>query len=456
MSCRTPGVVTLVLCALIASACTQDGPTSPATARPLAAVSLLTACTMQYQLTFDQWWPCNASVSIGTDGSISGNTIDDAIGAWRSALHWDELGSVPHLVYSTASTLDIEVERASASADGLYCGTNDPTSSIVLYGQDAQCQSQRLGGAYAVLVHELGEVLGLSDGFEGGTATLGALDCTIRTKDITSLNSTPCAQEVEYIFAGYGLTTIDINNIWNQTIVKSLRVSTDSISVEVGQSSSNSVASITVDPPGTPATSASVTQATFNWISRNTSIATVSPASGGRTASIHGISAGTTYIRAVATGTTVSNWAVGTVARLLGDSVKVVVPPPPPAGTNFRVSDITGPPVPITEAGVEGLHAVVLDPYNQYFQVKWDIYYSNGSHAAVHSDYYPSPNYTLQVPAGSYKITVTATARSEGHYKSHTSYFPVCTGSGGGGGDLLRAQLPDSQPDAGTDAVGGC
>jgi hypothetical protein len=259
---------------------------------------------------------------------------------------------------------------------------------------------------------------------------------------------------VEFIFAGYGLTTVDPSNIWNQTVVTRLSLAVHSVTVEQDHSVSDSVTSITVDPPGASPATASATQATYSWVSKDQQIAAVM--GNGRIASISGVGPGTTYVRVTATGTSVSNGVVGTVVKRLGDSVKVVVPAPPPAGTNFRVSDITGPPVPITEAGIESLHAVVEDPYNEFFQVKWDIYYSNGSHAAVHSDYYPSPNYTLQVPAGSYKITVTATARSEGHYKSHTAYFPVCTGSGGGDGDLLRAQLPDSQPDAGTDAVGGC
>jgi hypothetical protein len=409
-------------------------------------------------LAFDQWWDCNSHVTIGTDGTVSGGTIDGAIQAWQGALHWDwsELGAVPELTYSTSSDPGIDVSLGSASSDELYCGNNDPTSFIILYGADQDCQYQRLGGAYAVLVHELGEVLGLSDGLEGGTATLGALDCTIRTKNVTSLNSTPCAQEVEYIFAGYGLTTVDPSNIWNQTVVTRLSLATHSVTVERDHLVADSVTSITIDAPGTSPATASATQATYNWVSAQPLIASVTASSGGRIASIKGVGAGTTYVRVTALGTSVSNGVVGTVVKRLGDSVKVIVPAPPPAGTNFRVSDITGPPVPITDEGSENLHAVVEDPYNEYYQVKWDIYYSNGR-AAVHSAYYPSPDYTLPVPEGSYRITVTATARSEGHYKSHTSYFPVCTeGGGGGGGDLLRAQLPDSQPDAGTDAVGGC
>lgn len=372
------------------------------------------------------------------------------------------MGSVPHLFYRSSSP-NILVNRASTSLDQRYCGINAPTSSVILYGLDSQCQSQRLGDAYAVLVHELGEVLGLSDGLEGGMATLGALDCTIRTKNVTSLNSTPCAQEVEYIFAGYGLTTVDVNNIWNQTVVTGLQLATHDLTVDVNQSKPDSVTLITVDPPGTSPTTASATQATYSWVSRDGTIATAFPSAGGRVASIKALKAGTTYVSVVATGTSVTNGVVGTVVKRLGDSVKVVVPASPPAGTNFRVSDITGPPVPITEAGSEALHAVVEDPYSPDFEVGWYITYSNGSHATISSPYTSSSNYSLPVPAGSYRITVTATARSLGHSQSHTSYFPVCTGSGGGGGEpLLRAPLPDSlngvggNGGAGTDAVGGC
>jgi hypothetical protein len=418
-----------------------------------AASALLTSG--QSGLNFHQWWPCGYSVSVGTDGTVSGGTINDAIGEWHDVLLWDQLGSIPRLNYTTGTNPSILVSQVSASANGLYCGKNDPTAWIKFYGTDSECQSQRLGGIYAVLVHELSEVLGLDEDFEKVSSPA---DCSIHISGLTSLNSTPCAQEVEFIFAGYGLTTVDPSNIWNQTVVTRLSIAAHDITVEQGAFASNSVNSITVDPPGTPPASASASLATYTWTAATPGIVTLSPGSGGRTVVIGGFAPGTTYVRVTATGTSVSNGIVGTVVKRLGDSVRVVVPAPPPAGTNFRVSDITGPPVPITEAGSEGLHAVVEDPYNEFYQVKWDISYSNGSHAAVHSDYYPSPNYTLQVPAGSYKITVTATARSEGHFKSHTSYFPVCTGSGGGGGggDLLRAQLPDSQPGAGTDAVGGC
>jgi hypothetical protein len=414
-------------------------------------------------------------VSIGADGTVDGGTIDGAIGTWHGVLHWDQFGSLPQLNYTTGANPSILVSQVNTSANGLYCGKNDPVAWIRFYGTDSECQSQRLGGIYDVLVHELSEVLGLDEDFEKYSSPA---DCSVHISGLTSLNSTPCAQEVEYIFAGYGLTTVDPSNIWNQTVVTGVSLATNELTVEVGSPRTDSVLSIRTDAPGMPPTTTSAQQASYHWISRNPLVASV-PASG-RVVSITATGPGATYVQAVASATSITNGVVGTVAKRLGDSVKVTVPAPPPAGTNFRVSDITGPPVPITQAGAASLHAVVEDPFNEYFQVKWDISYSNGSHEPVHSDYYPSPGYTLPVPAGSYRITVTATARSEGQVRSHTSYFPVCTGSGGGGGGggkggpLLRAPLPDSLvrqlPDsstghtpagpgnggAGTDAVGGC
>jgi hypothetical protein len=443
------GAAVLAFAAFAAFACTEESPTAPPPT--FDAANALLACG-QTQLNFHQWWGCNSIISVGPAPGEPNAGITNAIDAWHDVLHWDALPNIPEIVYRESSPA-IKVSYEHSNGNNTWCAFNGPTDSILLEGMD--CEGQLFGDVSALITHEFAEILGLDEDFE---VTGSAADCTVHISGLTSLNSRPCAQEVEFIFAGYGLTTVDPSNIWDQTVVTRLSIAAHDLTVEQNASASNSVTSITVDPPGTAPVTASASQATYSWTAVTSGIVTLSPAPGGRTVTIGGFAPGTTYVRVTVAGTSVSNGVVGTVVKRLGDSVKVVVPAPPPTGTNFRVSDITGPPVPITEAGIEGLHAVVEDPYNEYYQVKWDISYSNGSHAAVHSDYYPSPNYTLQVPAGSYKITVTATARSEGHFKSHTSYFPVCTGSGGGGGggDLLRAQLPDSQPDAGTDAVGGC
>jgi hypothetical protein len=472
----TPGAAALLLAAVAVTACADEGLTAPPRDGPLSALAELTDCTPQSQLSnFAQYWDCNQIIAVGPGPGESSAGIEGAIQAWGAALRWDALPSIPEIAYQPTSPA-IAVSYLHPNGQNTWCAFNDHTSYIHLEGSD--CENQRFDNVTALITHEFAEVLGLNDRLEDDA--LSPADCTIRIQGLTTLNSRPCAQEVEYIFAGYGLTTVDPSNIWNQTVVTGVSLATNALTVEQEHAVTDSVYSIRVDPPGTPPTDLSASQATYNWTATSPNIVLIGKSSGGRIATITGVGPGSTYIRVTAASTSISNGVIGTVARRLGDSVKVTVPTPPPAGTNFRVSDITGPPVPITQAGAASLHAVVEDPFNEYFQVKWDISYSNGSHEPVHSDYYPSPGYTLPVPAGSYRITVTATARSEGQVRSHTSYFPVCTGSGGGGGGggkggpLLRAPLPDSLvrqlPDsstghtpagpgnggAGTDAVGGC
>ena len=391
--------------------------------------------------------------------------IADAITPWRDALHWDALSSVPEIVYQ-ASNAAIGVRRVHPNGFDTWCATNDRTSYIALDG-GTSCQLQFFSNPAALITHELAEVLGLGAGTDSNLEGAGLVpdDCTIRIKGLTNLNSAPCAQEVEYIFAGYGLTTVDVNNIWNQTVVTDLSLATRDLTMEKDQAAADSVTSITVDPPGTSPISASATQATYSWVSGNLNVALVTPSAGGRGATIKGVNAGTTYIRVVAAGTSVANGVVGTVARRLGDTVKVTVtpgPPPPPPGTGFRISDISGAPVPITQAGTYYVNATLVNPVNEFWQIRWDVTYSSPVHSPLHTSYVQSTMLALQAPAGSYRITVTATAQSEHLTTSHTTYFPVCTGGGGGGGDLLRAPLPDSLTQtgsgagAGTDAVGGC
>lgn len=359
-----------------------------------------------------------------------------------------------------------EFRWVSGSADvtvtvgshGTVCG-HTPSKNSILLESFAGSNCTNGSDIRTTLVHEFGHVLGFSSSWHQND--LPSADCAMHLPVDSTINGQPCAQEVEFLFAVYGFSNVAYPTMWGRPAVTGVQLARTVMTLEVGAAQPDSVTGVRVDYPDVEPQVLAPSSASYQWNLAPDGIASISSETG-RVSTITGMQPGSTTVRVTVSGTSVPDAYVGALARLMGQGISVTVnsgPAPPPAGTYFRVSDITGPPVPITEAGVEGLHAVVEDPYSEFFQVKWDISYSNGSHAAIHTDYYPSPNYALPVPAGSYKITVTATARSEGHYKSHTSYFPVCTGSGGGGGGLpLRMALPDSLggPVVGPDAVGGC
>jgi hypothetical protein len=92
------------------------------------------------------------------------------------------------------------------------------------------------------------------------------------------------------------------------------------------------------------------------------------------------------------------------------------------------VTAINGLPTPIRSPGTYTLSAVVgngLPPYS----VKWDISYSNGIRPNV-STAYGSASYSLQVPSGSYSISVTATPKENTWLRVGNPLIrstPVCT-----------------------------
>jgi subtilisin len=118
------------------------------------------------------------------------------------------------------------------------------------------------------------------------------------------------------------------------------------------------------------------------------------------------------------------------------------------------VTAISGPATPIKAAGTYTLTATVgngLPPYS----VKWDITYSNGVRPNV-STGYGSATYSLQVPAGSYSISVMATPKETKWLRVGSPLirsFPVCTGSAP---QPVLAMSAPGGGDPGPNAVGGC
>ena len=162
-------------------------------------------------------------------------------------------------------------------------------------------------------------------------------------------------------------------------------------------------------------------------------------------------------IRAKVTSTSISNARIGAFANLVGDSASVTVTPaPPPPPGPFKVTDITGPGTPITEAGDYNFNATTTGNPIGFLYVDWHVTFSNGWAPAVTQT---STTIRVTVPEGSYAIRLTARPwNGEVYGFQLIEEFPVCTdgsGGGGGGGDLLRVPK-DGPGDATPSAVQGC
>lgn len=353
----------------------------------------------------------------------------------------------------------------------LYCGATDPDHHPPLYvqikpKQGADCPNNA-DGVGPVLIHELAHVIGFGDGtFEGNKGpTPVPHDCVIFLAGEGNLNTRPCAQEVEYIYAGYALVSPTVAaTISDKTVLTGPTIATHTVTVEAKDKVGNSIVGVGEDSPNdAPLQFAYATDPagdiSFRWISDRPSVATVIAGSNG-SATITAVAEGQAVIRAQITSTSRANTVVGTLARLVGDSVVVTVlppPPPPPPGSGFRVSSISGPAAPITQAGSFWLTAQVVEQPAGYLETNWRVTYSNGVIAAVNTGFRRGAGYLLEVPEGSYSISVTATARSDGYTSgSLTQKWPVCTGSGdgGGGGDPLA--VAGDPAEATPNAVAGC
>jgi hypothetical protein len=118
----------------------------------------------------------------------------------------------------------------------------------------------------------------------------------------------------------------------------------------------------------------------------------------------------------------------------------------------FRVSAINGPATPITTAGSYPLSAVVVNPPIGTVTIRWVVAYSNAVLDTVDTGFGPN-SYALQVPAGSYRIRVTATPRVGPTTGTAVIVdYPVCTGQG----NENAPQHASGLPGGGTDAVDGC
>jgi hypothetical protein len=119
------------------------------------------------------------------------------------------------------------------------------------------------------------------------------------------------------------------------------------------------------------------------------------------------------------------------------------------------VTAIAGPATPIKTASTYTLTATVSNGLPPY-AVKWNITYSNGVRPNV-STAYGSASYSLQVPAGSYSISVTATPKETKWLRVGSPLirtFPVCTGTSAP--LVLAAKGPSGGTRIIPNAIGGC
>jgi len=131
-----------------------------------------------------------------------------------------------------------------------------------------------------------------------------------------------------------------------------------------------------------------------------------------------------------------------------------------------NITLLNGAPQPITVPGTYPLSAAISYGVAP-FQVQWSVHYSNGVLPDVNTGF-GANGLAMDVPAGSYTITVRATPKESTYLRTGTTIqvdYPVCTEGGGGGGDLVAGM--QSAPGIGRaaivpggdvtpNAVGGC
>jgi hypothetical protein len=183
---------------------------------------------------------------------------------------------------------------------------------------------------------------------------------------------------------------------------------------------------------------------TISWQSSQLLIATVS---GNVITAVSATGGDATVTGSV--GSLQSGFELGTIVSMMGVRVTVHVPAPPPPsppGSGFRISAITASSSPFTSVGSQPLAAVVENGGYPVDVLWWTTY----SDSAQYNSFYRMSNsvpLNLPVHAGSYNIQVRA-APQNGNGTTGTEFiqnFPVCTGSGGGGGQFIAAREPDAK-----------
>jgi hypothetical protein len=384
-------------------------------------------------------WGCYKVIKIGGPSAI----VSPAIAEWNAALMPDSFPGLPRFQYASSGA-DIEV-IVDGSGSGLYCGDTFVVDSHFVHLKQhtpvgSPC-STNWSDAITTLKHELGHVLG----YQSGAHKIPPDYCTFLLPDDNSINGTVCQHEVEGVLSMYGFRA-PLNadsNFWTKPIVTGLTTSPGGVSIQVGDSQLVSVTQFKFDRQD-GALPVGVGSALFSWNVKDPTIAAVSASR-----YVRGLKAGTTRLIISNPSPFPSTYQKGARFGGWGHEIPVTVTA---ATGGFRVSALNGPATPITTAGSYSLAATVVNPPTGTITIRWVVAYSNAVLDTVDTGFGPN-SYALQVPAGSYRIRVTATPRVGTTTGGAIILdYPVCTGQG----NENAPQHASGLPGGGTDAVDGC
>ena len=401
---------------------------------------------------------CGAQIRVGpAPGSEAyAAEIAEAADAWNNALVDSRAPGIPSFVPGTGYDLQVVV-----TGGGPWCGSGSYNTTPWVITLANSCPG---GGNHSdvrtTLIHELSHALGMLDNAER-LGQPGVSDgCTSNLNQDGTINALVCQHDVEMVYAAYGMRDgqglpIDF---WLQPIVTGLDVTPSSLTLQPTQQAQVSVTCLRFDRAGgvqagggqlaPPAENCSLDGLGFSWTIDNRQVADI-PFSNTAVGVVTGVGTGSTTVRVGLT-TPPSGGQLGAVFARMGSEVSVTVPGEPPGP--FRVTAITGVPVPITSSGTYATWAAVANQPPGTLQVAFNITYSNGVFQPIFTGFSASP-YQLVVPGGSYNIHIEAIPAVGGQTGlGLTTDIPVCTDGGGGGGGQLVARLEPPTPDA----KGGC
>ncbi len=404
-------------------------------------------------------WPCaESAIEVGSPADLRA-AVAQAAAAWNVAFGHSADGYVPspwapnfpRLIPVPQTTGDLVV-RWGLGTGAYHCGVTIPddphTDTVVVTraggtGEGSACPSNATTEPADLLVHEFGHVLGFDSDLH--TSTDDAAGCTMNLAAVApEISGTICQHEIEYLLAGYSYRQIDPNLFWGRPIVTRLVGPPAADTVVQGTSVTLSVTHFGFDRQSMG--NVTIGGTTVAWESDNTQTASVL-AQSSASASITGVEPDTTTVRARTGGGLPSSYLLSARLIALGEPTRILVTSPPSGP--FKVTDIVGPPTPITAAGNRTFQATVVNPPAGTLQVRWVAIASNGVFDSLDTGYGPN-SFTLYVEEGAYNIRVKAYPRvvpvsgapTYGAYAMED--YPVCTGGGGdnlwGGGGTPDAE----------------